>query len=89
MPDDIYLGVKQIPNPKNIQVKSDTDAPDHEDDGSYAKMDMSNAPLTPPKMDNRLSQSTLTPHPLEKHVARAKTVRHQLGQHVPITVSEN
>lgn len=84
--DDIILGAKQIPNPKGIKPKLDTDAPDverltsgvsmHTEAPSKTVMDMSNPPV---------ADVVVTPHSHVLHDAFAKPtkVRHSLGKGIP------
>ena len=80
MPDDIVLGAKTIPNPKNIEPKLDTEVSPKATPNKFVKMDISNPP-----------QSDVVPreHPVESLFQKPKTVRHQLGHHVPLKISNN
>lgn len=78
MPDDIVIGDNKFPNPKNVQVKADTDPPDNPAPTSV-KMDVSN-PVA--------AQIIPKSHPLQNVAARPKTARHPLGSKV-LKVSDN
>jgi hypothetical protein len=79
MAEDIVLGAKQLPNPKNVRPMMDTESPDAP--RPLVKMDISNPPA------NQLEPHQ---HPLEQHFARPKSVRHPLGHRIPnVQVSEN
>jgi hypothetical protein len=65
-----------LPNPKHIEPKLDTDAPEPPK-SRYVEMNIDNAPLGT--------------HPLE-HAFKRYGVRHQLGQGIPkddVTISDN
>lgn len=90
MADDIYLGGKQIPNPKGITSKLDTDNPDLPKK-RYVDMNISNPPTSSavPKSHERPSAD-----PFEMHGIGFKDLRHPPGHGIPkdhpaIQVSEN
>ena len=80
MADDLYIGGKQIPNPKGITPKLNTDKPDLPK-RKFVSMDTSNPPT-----------SDLIPkHPVED-LFEMKGIRHQPGHSVPKTspvISDN
>jgi len=83
MADDIYVGGKQIPNPKGIEVHSDTDVPASAPKNKRVQMNISNPPAS----------SVIPKHPVED-LFEMKGIRHQPGPSVPkdhpaIQVSEN
>jgi hypothetical protein len=99
MSDDIVLGAKQFPNPKNITPKLDTDKPDITN--THMKGDISNA-AGPGVDQDKLGTynppvSNIVPHgthPVEHLFAKPTEVRHQLGHQIPrkhfsVPISEN
>ena len=71
--DDIYIGGKQIPNPKGIKPLLDTDNPPAPKMPG-ARMDISN-----PHMAELIPRD----HPVDSLFTKPKTVRHQIGRYVP------
>ena len=89
MADDIYVGGKQIPNPKGIEVHSDTEVPATEPKNKRATMDIHNPPTSHAIVPERPSAD-----PFEMHGIGFKAIRHQPGRAVPknhpaVQVSEN
>jgi hypothetical protein len=86
MADDIYIGGKQIPNPKGIHVQSDTDPVKPPVQAHAWTGDVSNAPLSGSSMSTKNA-------PVHGLFTKLE-FRHQPGHAVPknhpaIQVSEN
>jgi hypothetical protein len=88
MADDIYIGGRQLKNPKGAEVHSDTEAPATEPKNKLVKMDVSN----PPPMN--AVQERHSADPFEMHGIRSDVPRKPIGRYLPkdhpaIQVSEN
>jgi hypothetical protein len=89
VPDDIFIGGKQLKNPKNIHPQLDTDSPKPPVQAHGWHGDVSNAPLSAPKMDTHSPLHGLFDKPEFRHPLGSSIPKDSILRHPPVIESEN